>query len=325
MILYGRQHEGGVSKSALSTVATLNTLASLDLAPRLMITFHAGAQRYERAATRLSKSWIALGAEHYAASVRLEDLPTLPNVTARDVDFIRSHQSQAFGFWIWKPLIIEYFAATLVPGLRLCYIDAGCEINRANRSKDRLDDYWDIASSQSVAAFESDFLACEYTKSDIYTAMKFEPDPYLLQLAATCIFLVSGSGSSTFCSEWLSYCRQSDYHLIDDSPSHHVRDRTLCEHRYDQSVMSALYTHRGLASLPNEIYFGHGYWKWRNEGKQFPIWASRNTRGLPLYAWRRALAWIGWIRYEMQRTSKQLERLHRAKVSSGRELRPDNA
>lgn len=302
-----RRREGERSFDTVeSAIDWINPLLAGEPRPRVLLTFHAGANRYRRAATRLSKAWCALGDYYYALILTLDDLRQLPNVSSEDWNFVRLHEQRAHGFWIWKPLIIDYFAQALRPGTQICYIDAGCEINAVGRSSELLGIYWNLAAQQSVAAFESDFLAHEYTKADIYQALDLKPTVNSRQLAATCVFLLAGDQSAKFCSEWLSLCRQENYHLIDDSPSVHEHDSTTLQNRFDQSVLSALYTKHGLVPLPNEIYFGHGYWRWRKAGKRFPIWASRNTRGVPLYAWRTSLAWLGWLRYEMQVLKKRM-------------------
>ena len=273
---------------------------------RVLLTFYAGANRYRRAAMRLSKAWCGLGDFYYALTLTLDDLRQLPNVSSEDWDFVRLHEQQAYGFWLWKPLITDYFARTLPAGTKLAYLDAGCEVNRTGHAADRLEAYWDLASRQAVAAFESSFRATEYTKYDIYRTLKLEPAEDLLQIEATSIFLIAGDASTRFCSEWLLLCRHEDYHLIDDSPSALPQDSSTLQNRYDQSVFSALYSKRNLTPLGRETHFGDGYWRWRSAGRPFPIWASRNTRGLPLYAWRGSLAWVGWVRCEARKMKNKL-------------------
>jgi hypothetical protein len=75
--------------------------------------------------------------------------------------------------------------------------------------------------------------------------------------------------------EWQQICSEDNYHYIDDSPSVKPNHNIFKEHRHDQSIFSLLvkkYNH--FCVLNDETYWAPD---WKNLGKEYPIWAVRNS------------------------------------------------
>jgi len=86
-----------------------------------------------------------------------------------------------------------------------------------------------------------------------------------------------------FLTTWLEMMRCESYRLLDDSPSTAPNYPEFIENRHDQSIFSILYHKSLLEALPPETYFGESTSDWRKEGRDYPIWASRNASRWPLY------------------------------------------
>lgn len=273
----------------------------------VFLTFGDGGRRYRLAAERLVKSAQKSGFFTSVISLDLADIQRFSGVHRADKDFIISNSSRGFGYWLWKPLLINEFIRLSPSGTRILYVDAGCELNlRTAHAMKELDDCWRIAEQQGIGLVQSSYLAYEYTKTDIFKELEWQPNSTEYQYAATVLYAVANDKSATLVNEWLRLCRLDKYRLIDNSNSVYSVDTFLVENRFDQSILSALYQKMQLVPLHSEIFFGSGYWSWRRMGRGNFIWASRNTRGLPRFAWPRCLAIFGWIRFRIERVSYRL-------------------
>lgn len=220
----------------------------------------------------------------------------MSGTTPDDVRFISRNPTPGLGCWLWKPLLVHYLVHQANQGERILYLDAGFELNlRSPGSRARLNSYWEVARQQGVAAFDSGFSTRAYTKAAVVKEFNLENLLDAQQVASGALFLVAGSASREFADSWLTSARRNDYSLIDNSISQH-EDISFVETRWEQALMSATYLTRGLVALPMEVHFGEGFWHWRREGAEYPLWASRNSRGIPRYAWPPVLAPVGVAR-----------------------------
>jgi len=167
---------------------------------------------------------------------------------------------RGYGYWIWKPYLINSVLSTLNDGDSLLYIDAGCHINK--KGKKRLTKYFNLLdhSKSGILAFQLSydmvsysffgkkviiknyFLERKWTKGDLLDFFKIRNQKSITetpQILSGAIFIKKNSVSREFLSEWMDVLH-NHLELIDDSNSITDNDEEFIEHRHDQSVFSIL-------------------------------------------------------------------------------------
>jgi hypothetical protein len=132
-----------------------------------------------------------------------------------------------------------------------------------------------------------------WTKSDAFDAI--DPTRQFSDkslYSATAFFVANNQQSREFLMEWLHFVTLDQGRLVDDTYSQEEIDPTFIEHRHDQSILSLLLERVGYLGEADETYFPSN---WRQDGRNYPIWAtrlrsgfSRPSNGLPLLALRKA-------------------------------------
>lgn len=193
-------------------------------------------------------------------------------------NLLRPHV-RGFGYWLWKPYIINQVFSTLQHNDELYYLDAGCHINSHGRK--RMQEYADTlaASKIGIVAFELEKGCNEraFSKMDLLEHFIVQQCPQITdtgQICATHIFCKKKPESSRFIEEWLNTCY--NIHFIDDSPSLSNNFPEFSEHRHDQSVFSILCKLHAVDKLPgNETWPEGGTRDW-NTLINYPIWDKRD-------------------------------------------------
>lgn len=142
-------------------------------------------------------------------------------------------QPRGFGYWLWKPYLIDRELKRMNEGDILIYCDAGVEIiNNVNHICDRM--------QSDVWLFGNMFKHVHWCKADAWL-------PYLgehaynseaRQVQASVLFIRNTDVSRAFVKEWLMLCQQPG--LIDDSDSKEKNHPEFQEHRHDQAILTTL-------------------------------------------------------------------------------------
>jgi len=154
----------------------------------------------------------------------------------RHKEFIHSNP-RGYGYWIWKPYIIQQTMQTMKDGSILLYMDCGCEIDIQKRS--RLETMMKLVRTELLIGSYTPHDDQTYTKYDLVERIQ-PPMNTLANLqhqAGALLFLVCPR-TRQLVHEWYELC--CDYHNIDDSPSILANVPNFIEHRHDQSVFSLL-------------------------------------------------------------------------------------
>jgi hypothetical protein len=144
-------------------------------------------------------------------------------------------QPRGFGYWLWKPYLIDRELKEMNEGDFLIYSDAGIEfVNNVNHVIDRMpDDIW---------LFGNMWQHEHWCKGDVlYKAEKigvFNLGHDEKQVQASVIIIRNTAFARHFVSEWLKYCQVPGY--IDDSPSKTPNPPEFKEHRHDQAILTCL-------------------------------------------------------------------------------------
>ena len=164
---------------------------------------------------------------------------------------------RGFGYWVWKPYIILETLNKIPNDAILLYMDAGCHLNPKGEAlfKNFVDKVSTNDSGVLVAELTDDCLESYYTKGDLldYFCVRDREDITLTaQRAATTFFLRKEEKNLQLIRDWLSVF-ETDYHLIDDTPSVSPNMVGFIENRHDQSVFSILTKLRSVETFSFSI------------------------------------------------------------------------
>ncbi len=252
-----------------------------------LITFYSGRE-YRKAAIRLRKQanqsslfssiqiWNPKLIQKLAP-VRYENLKRLVNLNGLDVI--------GFGYWYWKPVIIEESLKTLPDGTILIYLDAGCYLNlRNSESVDRFEHYLELTKIHGSLAMQlndgefdiADLTEKSWTSEIVLDHLKVREEfRESNQIQAGIQFMEVNMENRNFSSLWRETCEAKNFELLIGPKESLIN--THRQHRYDQSIFSCLYKEAGKFHIPDETYFIPD---WKTSGKNFPIWAMRNRDGI---------------------------------------------
>jgi hypothetical protein len=173
------------------------------------------------------------------------------------------NNKRGFGYWIWKPYLINKQIENMEDGDVLFYCDVGCELGIEN--KDKFLECIDLVKKEKLMYTRAlNCLEITWCKKDLLDKLEMDDEKYLNtdQLQATTILLCVCPETRRLIKDW--YEISCNYHNIDDSPSISKNYDSFIEHRHDQSVFSLLVKKYNLISentlLEDVIYI------FRNKG-----------------------------------------------------------
>lgn len=181
----------------------------------------------------------------------------------------KTHSTNGFGFFVWKPQVIRQALAQCEDNEVLVYVDCGCTLNTEGRST--LLNYIRDAEQTTLVSFQLPHLEKTWTKghvldqfsSDFGSTGQYLSGIFLLKKCPDIVRLID---------TWQMLC--DDYSNIDNSESRTPNDPTFREHRHDQSVFSLLRkqynVHNPMTTYPDLTYFED----W-NRHKDQPFHATR--------------------------------------------------
>jgi hypothetical protein len=212
-----------------------------------------GDSRLAASLKRIKAQAAALGL--FDRAVLVNELGLERAFVRRKADIFRS-RTRGFGFWTWKPYLIERELLRLRDGDVLVYSDAGNHFEPAN--KGRLAEYIDLArtaATQIVApALSSRFIERHWTKAELLRHLGVEADEALLsspQTEANFIVIVNNPGTRRFMRQW-NALHEAHLDLFDDSRAL-PQAEGFVDHRHDQSAFSVLGKIHGLKVIPEAI------------------------------------------------------------------------
>lgn len=177
---------------------------------------------------------------------------------------------RGYGFWSWKPFIVEQYLNEIDSGDILVYCDIGCTINL--RGSDRFSEYLNALKTQEIVVFKMPHLESMYTKMDTlihFDAIEFSETG---QVAATAFCIKKTKTTEIFCRIW-NDTTQNHKNLIDDSISITKNSLNFIDHRHDQSIFSIL-CKKGISDV---CFFEEDVWMMIDEkfDDRYPIHGAR--------------------------------------------------
>ena len=211
------------------------------------------------------------------------------------LDLFKKNKKNGYGYWFWKPLIINQFFKRIDDNDIVNYTDIGCHFNRNGIS--RLNDYIQKVKVSKKGIFAFQYNPLEdfknkpdiefpnikeyiYTKADLFeyfNVLNNQEITHTNQFWAGNIFLKKNLFVQDFLKKWLSVFEKR-FDLIDDTPSELENFKNFLHHKHDQSVFSILCKINKIESLSAyecEWFYKNGtrYWEHTNDK---PILAKRD-------------------------------------------------
>ncbi len=214
------------------------------------LTFGEGPDTFKAAASRLSKE---------VKSLNLFSVIENNNFSTLDKDFQNKHKdlmfdnNRGFGFWIWKFHIINRMFENSEDGDKVLYSDAGCRYLADIKTKlsdalaldyDVIDHthggdndtfktggpgYWLYGASTNNET---------WTKMDTLKYLEATEEVRKQRMHAATVLMFTVNDKTRNLVKKIDTIMQSDYHLIDDTPSNEKNVKGFMSHRHDQSIYS---------------------------------------------------------------------------------------
>jgi hypothetical protein len=158
---------------------------------------------------------------------------------------------RGFGFYSWKPQVIQQSLRALPDESLLVYVDGGSHLNSAGER--RFKDYVETchSSESGILAFQTHWTERNWTKGDLLDHFAVRDNPLVTetgQVQAGLLFLRNTSETRAFVDSWAKVFWEN-LSLADDSPSTSPNLEGFIEHRHDQSIFSLLAKLRGIEVL----------------------------------------------------------------------------
>jgi len=235
------------------------------------MTFGAGEKNMLDAANRLGNQALESGFFDQVEVLSYSDLPD--NVTELFTPN-RFEEIRGFGFWAWKPFLINEKIQALMDGDVLVYLDAGSEINK--RGGARFTYYLDFVARNDVLVFPTFHQHRFWVKP--HHALRIETrDFYRNQVWAGLIMLRVGEMSRRIVSRWHELAFQdSGSALTEEVDEGEHYQQGFREHRFDQSILSHIIFSENVPVLDRDETH-HSPWE---KGEEFPFLSLRNRTGV---------------------------------------------
>lgn len=256
------------------------------------ISFADGSLHFRRSVKRIKKE---------AAKTRIFDSVNCYNLKTlklRFPDFFTQHSTflkeepRAIGRWIWKLYLLSEFAKMKGDFL---YLDAGSHLNFDSMSaRERFGDYIRMLDESAVLAFQirdGQFLSDKergpeklFSSNELLNFCESsEQIAESNQIESGVIFFRAGEVSSVFFNQVLHVATLNNYFFLRDNRTISAQDMNPDLYRYDQSIFSLLYKKWNFKLIQNETWF---HPNWKNLGRDFPIWTTRNRTGVDIFKFR---------------------------------------
>jgi hypothetical protein len=244
---------------------------------KTFITFGGGGQRYYDAINRLCNQARKIELFDEIKGITDNDLRNDTSFWEKHGDFIINNQ-RGFGYWLWKPYIIQKELANMSYGDVLVYCDSGNEINY--HAREEFITLINSINDKQLIATDAEEHIKKWNKRDLLNLLNMDNEETLKhsQHQAGASMYVKNDTIMNFVKEWYSLCE--NYHNIDDSPSNLPNYPEFIEHRHDQSVFDLLSIRYGLRNVDFDPTYFHN---WNDLVRSKPILTPRNLTGTSIF------------------------------------------
>ena len=197
-----------------------------------IITFAAGNPSFLNMAKNLKNS-----APEYETTIYTERfLKNHEDFWSRHKEFITKNK-RGFGYWIWKPFVIQQVMKTMQNGEVLFYCDSDFTLEK---DKTFLEELKKDVKNNKIISSSTREKEKSWNKKDTINRVNVTVADEDIQIQAGTLLIYVCDETRNFIDEWYSICCEQNYHYIDDSPSIEPNYVSFKEHRHDQSIFSLL-------------------------------------------------------------------------------------
>lgn len=208
----------------------------------------------------------------------------------------KKNKKRGYGYWFWKPLIIQQLLNKIQENDIINYVDIGCHIN--SNGVDRLKHYIKKLqnSDKGILGFQyyplKDYdnknfkfpipLEYKYSKADLLKYFNVLENKEIIstpQYWSGNIFLLKNKFTINFINKWLKVFDER-FDLVDDTPSNLKNFDGFVQNQHDQSVfsiLSKLDKVESLSAYECEWFYHNGERYWEHT-KNNPIIAKRDLQ-----------------------------------------------
>lgn len=228
-----------------------------------LVTFGGGLKKYRNAARALANDACKCG--FFKEVLLYSDLlyppkylhknviNRIPNWSNEDFEFIRNNKP-GFGFWIWKPIIINSVLTSMKEGDYAVYLDGGCEISPLGI--ERLHQYIDICNESGGLFFQLEHSEEQFTKNELFEYLKTPKEQRISpQIQATFFVIKSCQETRALVEKWLALSRVDSMRLLTNERSPLKQSHQFIDHRNDQSILSLTVKQSNFSVIPAEDNF----------------------------------------------------------------------
>jgi hypothetical protein len=235
------------------------------------ITFGAGNKEIEEAAQRLGKQALDCG---FFDEIEVFTESDLPDDVMNLFSPVRFDQTRGFGFWAWKPYLINRKIDSLRDGDVLLYLDAGFEINPGGHP--RFTYYLDFVARHDFLVFPLAQQHRRWVKP--HSSLKIETQNYFRnQVAGGFVMLKVSDLSRRITRRWYEIAFEDAGSALTDSVEEgQATGPGFMEHRNDQAILSHVIISENLPVLDRDDTY---HTPWIN-GRDYPFLALRNNTGV---------------------------------------------
>jgi hypothetical protein len=239
--------------------------------PRVFFITFGSKLEFEEAAQRLGKQALDCG---FFDDIEVFSASDLPDDVLNLFFPVKYDQSRGFGYWAWKPYLINRKIASLQDGDVLVYLDAGFEINPSGAH--RFTYYLDFVARHDVLVFPIPEQHRRWVKP--HSSLKIETQNYFRnQVGAGFVMLKVSDLSRRIIGKWYELAFQdSGSALTDLVEEGQIIGSGFMEHRNDQSILTHVIISENLPVMDRDET---SHTPWIN-GRDYPFLALRNRSGV---------------------------------------------
>lgn len=223
---------------------------------KIFVTFGDGTHNLRKAALRLSNQ---------AKNLKIFDEIIIGNLNFLKRNCFKEYQhnkkfiienSRGMGYWIWKPILINWVLNNCHKNSIIFYADAGCEF--LAEGSESLRYYIKQVSKKNSLFFKLPYNEAQWSKMDLikHRMIKLKNPENLNQIQATYFFLKNNKKIKELISKWYFIAFENNYSYLDDSKSKMKNSIYFKEHRHDQSILSCL-VHKKKLNIDGYAYYFH--------------------------------------------------------------------
>jgi hypothetical protein len=247
----------------------------------IFTSFAAGSKLYRASASRIEMQ--ARNSNFFDSVYVYTDLNAPNELKKFFIENKELFKKKGYGYWIWKPFLINEILKKSKDGDIICYADSGCEISKFGKEL-FLENIKFTSSNGSLFFHMPGYHEMNWTKKsvlDFFGATKDKSIILTPQIQATYFYIKNNQVNRKLIRDWLIYCNFKRYYLGDDSDNFGINAKTFIDHRHDQSILSLLVKRNKIVTKEFECFHHRMFYFLNSNILRYPIHSFRNRNGRP--------------------------------------------